>query len=307
MTFLSAILPVIVLVCLGQLLRRFGVVDEAGWKAIDTVCYRVLFPALIVVTLARAPFENVPLGMMVILIATQLIMGALVLAALPLLRRFSKYDGPAIGSIIQSNVRWNTFIALSLAGSIFGEEGIALIALAAAAMIPTANILSVYGFLHFAGPAAAAQRRPLRELLRNPLVLACILGGLLNVTGLAPAGPMGAALDLLAAGSIGLGLLAAGAGINLAALRRSGARTLLWSVIRLVVAPAIALAAGWSVGIEGTVLTCMVLAAAVPTAVNGYILARRLNGDTYLSANLIAVQTVLSMLTLPLFYYLTLP
>ena len=46
------------------------------------------------------------------------------------------------------------------------------------------------------------------------------------------------------------------------------------------------------------------IAAATPTATNGYILARQLGGDAPLSANLIALQTVLAAATMPTVFWL---
>ncbi|MCI5045337.1 MAG: AEC family transporter [Aquisalinus sp.] len=304
MTFLLALLPVIMLVSFGQCLARWRIIAADGWRAIDLICYRVLFPALIVVTLARAPFDHAPWLMMGVLFATQLIMGAIGLLALPLMHLSQKYTRSTVGSIIQSNVRWNTFIALSIAGSLYGEAGLALIAIAAAAMIPTANILSVYAFIYFGENPDGQRPKPIKALASNPLVLACIVGAALNITGLAPTGPLGEAIDLLAAGSIGLGLLAAGAGINLPALWQSGIRTALWSAVRLILMPLIALALGTLMDLDRFQLACIVIASGVPTAVNGFVLARQLGGDTTLSANLIAVQTVFSMMTLPLIFWL---
>ncbi|MCI5046785.1 MAG: AEC family transporter [Aquisalinus sp.] len=303
MNFLAALLPVIILVGLGQLLARWQIIAADGWRAIDLICYRVLFPALIVVTLARAPFDHAPWHVMGVLFLTQLAMGAIGLLALPLMHVSQKYTRPAVGSIIQSNVRWNTFIALSIAGSLYGEAGLALIAIAAAAMIPTANILSVYAFIYFGETTEGQQPKPIRALAGNPLVIACAIGAALNITGLTPTGPLEEVLDLLAAGSIGLGLLAAGAGINLPALWQSGARTALWSAVRLIFMPFIALALGILMDFDSLQLGCIVIATGVPTAVNGFILSRQLGGDATLSANLIAVQTVFSMMTLPLIFW----
>ena len=43
-----------------------------------------------------------------------------------------------------------------------------------------------------------------------------------------------------------------------------------------------------------------ILIMAVPTASNGYILAKKMGGDAALYADILAWQTILSMLTLPL-------
>ena len=53
----------------------------------------------------------------------------------------------------------------------------------------------------------------------------------------------------------------------------------------------------------GTLAQMSMMARGVPTATNGYILARQLGGDGPLSANLIAVETVLAMITLPLIWF----
>jgi predicted permease len=55
-------------------------------------------------------------------------------------------------------------------------------------------------------------------------------------------------------------------------------------------------------GLSGIPLTIAVICAATPTATSSYILARELGGDAPLAANLIAVETVLAMLTMPLLY-----
>ena len=138
MTFLTAFLPVILLVALGRFLAARGIPDETGWRALERLCFMVLFPAMIILVLSRAPFDAAPWKFALPLIAAQTIMAMIGLLAIfwPGIAR------PAIGSIIQSNSRWNTFVALSLCGVLFGEEGLAMTSLAAAVMIPMANILS---------------------------------------------------------------------------------------------------------------------------------------------------------------------
>jgi predicted permease len=73
--------------------------------------------------------------------------------------------------------------------------------------------------------------------------------------------------------------------------------TLGWSVLRLLALPLIAAAIAISLGVSPTMLTVILIATAVPTASNGAILARKLGGDAQLAANLIALQTVLAVLT----------
>lgn len=294
MDFLLALLPVIAVVSLGHALATMQAPPPDGWRAIERLCYVLLFPCLIIRVLASAPFEQAPWRIMLALVAAQLVMALISLFA----RLWRGLARPTVGSIIQSNVRWNTFIALSLAGTLFGSEGVALIAIAAAAMIPTANIISILGFNHFG--ESDNRRHPFLELFQNPLVIACLIGGLINISGFSIPVVADRALEILASAALALGLLSAGAGIDLGALRRTGLLTVFWSLVRLLVLPLLAVGMAAALAVSGTSLAVIAIAAATPTATNGYILARQLGGDAPFMANLIATQTLLACITMPL-------
>lgn len=145
----------------------------------------------------------------------------------------------------------------------------------------------------------------LKSLLLNPLLIACVIG--LALWGAdADIPPLLLTLvDLFSRPAITLGLLAAGAGLSFAHLFSAFNATLLWSAFRLVVFPALALHFCLTFGLGKFETMIAVICCATPTAVNGYILAKELGGDHVFSASLIAMQTVLSLATLPLFITLT--
>ncbi|KDA02644.1 AEC family transporter [Hyphomonas oceanitis] len=298
-SFIFALLPVIIIVAIGRLIAAKNWITPEGWRAIERISYILLFPALIIRSLGNAPFDTAPWKLAAALIIAQLVLAAIGFGA----RLWPGMERPAVGSIIQSNVRWNTFVALSLGSILFGDEGLALVTIAAAAMIPTANVLSVYGLILNAEHAPGTKPRPFRALMTNPLIIACVIGGIVAATHFQSPKVLDDTLRILGQGTIALGLLSAGAGVDLAALRRAGVRTFTWALVRLLGLPAAALAAGLAIGLSGTPLAIMLICASVPTATNGYILARQLGGDGPLSANLIAVETVLAMITLPLIWF----
>ncbi len=301
MDFLSALIPVIAIVAFGRFLAWKSVLPPEGFRAIERLCYIVLFPIMIVDVLSRADFGASPWAMVAALVAAQIITSSSGLLA----KFWPRSSRPAIGSIIQSNSRWHTMIALSIAGSMFGEPGLALVAIAAAVLIPIANLLSVTALSHFGErPEGAPDRHPIMEMARNPIIIACAIGGLLNVLQMPPSGLIDETLDLLGRCAIGLGLLAAGAGVDLSALKRAGLRTAFWSSWRLILFPT--LAGGFALALSTPPMTTavIVICAATPTATSGYILARELGGDAPLMANLIAVQMVLAAVTMPVLYML---
>ena len=298
--FLQALLPVIIIVAIGRFLAWKNVINAEGWNGIERVSYFLLFPALIIREIARAPLETAPWGLAAALVGAQLVLGAIGLLA------STSRGAPAKGSIIQSNVRWTAFVALSIAGALFGGEGLALVAISAAAMIPIANILSVGALTKYAEVTPGRVSNVMRDLATNPLIIACIIGIGLNLIKLPPTGIVDKAFSLMGQSVIALGLLTAGAGVDLEALKRAGTRTFLWSLVRLFGLPLFALGFGLLLGLPRLHILIAVICTATPTATNCYILAKQLGGDAPLSANLIAVQTVLSALTMPLVYFLAL-
>ena len=304
MTFIYALIPVILIVGTGRFMAWREMITAAGWRGIERISYVLLFPALIIREIAKAPLDSAPWGLAITLVGAQIL-----LALFGLLAR-AKNGLPAKGSIIQSNVRWTAFVALSIAGALFGGEGLALVAISAALMIPFANIFSVGALIKYGDSEASDtpgyKPNILRGLATNPLIIACIIGTGLNLAGLAPSGIADQTLGLMGQSVIALGLLTAGAGVDFTALKGSGVRTLMWSFVRLNGLPLSALVLGLLIDLPQMHLLVAVICTASPTATNGYILARQLGGDAPFSANLIAVQTLLSILTMPLIYMLAL-
>jgi predicted permease len=137
-------------------------------------------------------------------------------------------------------------------------------------------------------------------LLRNPLILACLLGIGLNLGGIGLPGWSADAIELLGNAALPLGLVAVGVALRPQALWHSGRAFWLSSALKLIVTPLIVMALAWIVGLHGAHRDIALLFAALPTATSAYILARQLGGDAELMAAVITGQTLLAMATLPL-------
>jgi len=140
----------------------------------------------------------------------------------------------------------------------------------------------------------------LRNLIRNPLILACLLGMLLNYSGLGMPAPLRPVAELLGQMALPLGLLAVGAGLSLRALRAVGPALLAASAIKLLLFPLLALGIARLLALDPLSGSLLVLFATMPTASSAYILARQLGGDAPMMAAIITGQTLLSVLTIPL-------
>jgi predicted permease len=75
--------------------------------------------------------------------------------------------------------------------------------------------------------------------------------------------------------------------------------------LKLIVMPIFMVGASALLGITGDALLVIALGAAVPTAMNGYLLAKQMGGDAELYAAVATVQTAVSFFTIPLVLFAT--
>lgn len=298
----AALVPVFLVIVAGLVLRRTLMREEAHWVGLERLAYHVLFPALLIETLAKADLGKVaavPAGVALLVgIAT---MTALLLAFQASLSRALRLDGPGFTSLYQGAARWNTFVALSVAGALYGDIGVTIAAVAAVAMIPPLNLLSTWVLIRFASPANRPNfMETLKLLVANPFIWSTALGILINVTGLPVPGILLTFADILGRSALALGLLMVGAGLAPESLARPRPAVFAATLLKLVLMPLVVGAAALLLGVTGSALAATVICAAVPTASGSYVLARQMGGDAQLVAEIITAQTLVALATLPI-------
>lgn len=293
----SSLVPVFLLIALGAVMRRGRFPGDAFWPAVESVTYYVFFPALLARSLAGADLGGFdPVPMAAALLSAVFVLAALVLAA----RRWLTPDGPAFTSVFQGAVRFNTFVGLGSVAALHGQAGVTLFAVAIAVMIPTLNVLCVGVLARYAHRGAPPDwRRQIVLLAQNPLILGCLAGIALNVSGVGVPWGVGSVLDILGRAALPLGLLAVGAGLDLNNVHAARRLVLIASGLKLVALPLLMSASCALFGVEGLTRTVTILWATLPGASNAYILARQMGGDATLMASIITVTTVGALVTMP--------
>ena len=159
-----AIAPIFAIIVLGHGLRRGGIPSFDFWNQNDKLVYWVLMPALLFQNMSTTAFDADLVGDYAIVILGSF--AAAVAFGLGA-SRLAGYAGPVTSSILQGSARHNTFITLAVAERLYGGEGLALAALAAAMLI-----LALVSKARGMQVAAAI----LKDLARNPLLLAVAIG-----------------------------------------------------------------------------------------------------------------------------------
>lgn len=296
----DSLVPVFLIIGLGWLLKTTQIVEERHWSGLERVTYLVFFPAVIVDTLTSADLSDVPvLGVAGALVSAILVVSVGLIAAQPVLSRFAGIDGPSFTSLFQGSTRWNTFVALAVAGSLYGARGLAVMAVAIAAMVPLLNVLAVSVLTRYAGGTRQGARRILASLAVNPFIWSCALGLILNAIDLTPPKTTATTLKIVGQASLAAGLLVVGAGLDLRRLIAPRFVHVLAIGLKLIVLPLVAIGAAFALGLEGPDLATAAIAASVPTAGASYVLAKQMNGNAALMAEIIVSQTLVALVTMP--------
>lgn len=300
---LDSVTTVMIVTLLGWALSCFGVVTQEQWNGFERVSYQIFFPAIIIHSLVTANLASVPaLSFGLSFLAAVVLVGGTLLLVRPLLAHTIGTDDPAFSSMMQGSIRWNTFMAVSMAGLMFGGRGLTLVAVAIVAIIPLMNIWTVLMLRRFGAGHTGSLN--LLDLLKNPFIWSSIIGVALNVSGVKLPGPVMSAVDMCGKAALATALLLVGSGLKVGDLGKPTAPLLLTAGLKLLVVPACAAGLGMVAGLSGVELAVLVLCASMPAAGAAYIMARQMGGDARLMAAVISFETVACVATIPLIQWI---
>jgi len=284
------LLPDFLLILLGFLLVRYSALNKDIWTAAEKLVYFLLFPALLFHSINKTNFDwSGTSDMLIVAIIAFLSAMALGFAS----KWLFKPSDLSFSSGVQTSFRFNSYIAFAAAGRLAGEEGVAMMALISGCLVPVANAIAVWTL------AKNSETHIFKEIIKNPLIIATVLGLTTNLLGLTMPEYIAMSLQRLGSASIALGLLSVGAGLMWVKSKKDGALITYWTVVKLIACPAIALTVGRYFELPPAQLTNVVLFAALPTATSAYVLVNRMKGDGALVAVCISVMTLLAAITLP--------
>ncbi len=294
MNYAQLLFPDFSLIVIGWLLCRFTALDRSVWDKVESLVYYFLFPVLLFHSIVRSPLD---FGAMSHLITAGVGLGLCGIAlayALPFL--------PGIGTHIarrdhaasaQVAFRFNSFICLALAERLAGAPGLLMIAVLIGVGVPMLNIAAVWPM------ARHAQTGFLRQLVRNPLIVATATGLVANLLGFSLPPWAEPTLTRIGSASLALGLLAAGAGMQFATLGRGKVLALSVLTIRHLLLPLIAWGLALALKLDPAQATVLMAFSAVPTASSAYVLAARMGYNGPFVAGLVTLSTVLGVFSLP--------
>jgi len=292
--YAQLLFPDFSLILCGYLVCRYTALNRTVWEQVESLVYYFLFPVLLFHSIVKSPLDLMAASS---LISAGVLMGLAGIAmaySLPYLpwlgRRIDKREHAASAQVA---FRFNSFIGLALADRLAGAEGLLLIAVLIGVCVPLFNVAAIWPM------ARHARRGFLRELTRNPLIIATATGLLANLLGFTMPVWLEPTVTRIGAASLALGLMAAGAGMQFGHL--SQAKSLAVSVlsIRHLLTPMVGLLLAKLFNLPPAQTAILLAFSALPTASSAYVLAARMGYNGGYVAGLVTLSTLLGVVSLP--------
>lgn len=291
---ITILFPSIALIGLGFYLFQSHILDEKFWNGAEKLNYYILFPALLFSSLANADMNMGHLNS--ILMVIFLIM-AMIIAGVYLFAKLNRTPIAQIGVYVQSFIRFNTYLGLSIATTLNHAEIKSILVNILAIAIPLVNVVSI---LSLTDKDQLNIKNIFWSLIKNPLISSCIFGITFNILNIPIWSGFVNLLNAFSSSSLMLGLLCVGTAIQFSTLKVYLKKSLLISLIRLLLIPLIAFICLQFFELSHAAVIAIMIFFSIPTASSAYILTKLLNGDHQLMAASISMQTLLSVFTLAL-------
>jgi len=234
---INTLFPVFCLIFMGRILALTGLASREFFKSSDKLVYYIFFPSMLFWKIGGADSSYLP-DPALPLAALCAIM--LVFSISTLFVAFTGISDFQAGTFSQSCYRFNTYIGMAIVLNAQGEEGVVILGILAGLLIPVINVFSVSILIWFSGKRYSVKSRfvrLLRELVSNPLILACLAGILFSRMGLYFPVAIDNLFRLLSMVTLPLALLSIGSIFSLSTLKGHFFLSVLASLFKMGMLP----------------------------------------------------------------------
>ena len=303
MFIFNSIAPIFLLIALGKVLKATDFMPESFFKGLNRFVFWFALPSLLISRISVAELEIETISQIVLLFTVGTLLSLLCAWGVA---RMLKLPAPSTGSFIQGSFRGNgAFVGLPVIIYTLGSIDVRAEMLATVILAPVViifNILGVTVLTHYGRTkrsAGTSIRAFFLQLIKNPLIMSCIIGIALNLFGQQLPLFLFRPLEALGSSALALILVSIGAGLEFEKLRGTASPTLIASLIKVVITPVIGFLIVGFFNLDHTEAMIGIFYLACPAAGMSYVMAEVMGNDGPLAGRIVALSTLLSAITLP--------
>ncbi|MFA0380640.1 AEC family transporter [Vibrio sp. 10N.222.54.A3] len=295
--------PICLMLFLGVMLKRIGLINDNFIDVASKVVFQVTLPAMLFLSIVQSNHNfSASSALVAFGVIANFVFFLFTIFSTKLVFKGSKDQGV----IVQGGFRANTaIIGLAYVANIYGNQGVALAAIYVASLTVLYNIQAVIALTPKGEDTGAKAIKVIaKSITKNPLIIAIFLAVVFYALSIPIPKMVTDAGQYFANMTLPLALLCTGGSLDISSLKQEKLSTWFASSYKLIASPLLITLAAWYLGFEGLDLGLIFLMSAAPTAAASYVMARAMGGNSTLAANIIALTTVVSLITCTLGIFL---
>lgn len=300
---LTIVAPVFLLVLIGYLIKKRGMIDERFNKTASKIVFNITMPALVFQEIATTNYAEV-FNLKLVLFTNLAIL--ILFGLIWLTSSFLCKNGRDQGAFIQGSFRSNfAIIGFAMINNAFGQDSLARAAIVLAFIMPLYNILAVVALtvpMHKEKQANIG--KVLKDILTNPLILSALAALPFSYFDVSFHPVLITTLGYLAELTLPLALLSIGSSMSFYSIKKDFKLSLIAATIKIIFIPLFAILAAIKLGFNETDLGILFFFFGCPAAVASYIMAEAMGSNAKLAGNIILLSTLGSVFTLAAGLYL---
>jgi len=293
-TFLS-LFPLYFYMATGALLRRMKALKSEDLPRLNALLFRSFLFFSLFNSIRNASFSGPESGRLM-LFGAGCVLSLFVLYMLLVPRFIRDYRRSAVA--IQAMYRSNfVLLGMAYAEQLCGPENVGPVSLLVAVVVPMFNLVAVLTFELLRG-GRVNLGKILLNILKNPLIIASILGALCNLLNIRFPEYLDKPMKALGSAATPFALVLVGASLTFKSMAENKRLVLTVSAVRLILTPLLAVPLAVALGFRDAALVGIMAATAAPAAVVSVAMSYELGGDGELAAQIVAATSLLSLVTM---------
>ncbi|NCD07150.1 MAG: AEC family transporter [Spirochaetia bacterium] len=292
----NVIFPLFVLLFLGNISVKFNWIDKETLNTLNKFIFRLPLPLLLFLGIYN--MDSINVGNSIKMILVVLITLPLIAIIMSIILNKTKLSNPQKGVLVQAWFRSNIMIfGVPVIQGMYGEKGLPLLSTLILFAVPLVNILAVIVLEGYRGNNISIFSL-LLSVIKNPLVEAALLGFIFYLFKIEIPQLILSPISSLSKTATPLAFIILGGTIEFESVKKNIKLIIFGSIGKLIISPLIIILISIALGLRGMYLGCIIASMASPVAVSSFTMAKEMEGDADLAAQIVIISTVLSLISI---------
>lgn len=294
-------MPVVILVLLGFFLKKVNLINDNFTAVSEKVVFKAALPVMLFLEVAESSLSETLDGKLIAFCSITVTAAFLLTTLLTPL--FIK-DRAKCGSFIQGACRCNiAILGVPLAENLFGAAGVSAIAIVMPIVILMFNVYSVIILAVFSKNQKnrldrTAVKGIIKNIVTNPLIIGVVSALPFMIWQWEIPVILDKSLGYVKNLATPLALICLGATFKWESMKGRSGLAVCSSMIKTVILPALMVTLAALLGLRNEALGVVLILFGAPTAVSSYIMAKNMENDHELAAQILLLTTIMCAFTI---------